>query len=122
MVKRISQSLRLLHNRRPVRRSRRCCSRNVTWWFDAAPGEEAVTFVDKVKKFDVAQLTAAQLRVKQRLQKVNERLATSTPRKRPDIDVFKKIISDTESESEYDDKDDSDQEDTFTFKKSTKPD
>ena len=76
---------------------------------------------DKVEKVDVAQLTAAQLRVKQRQQKVNERLATSTPGERPDIDVFKNIFSDTESESEDDDKDDSNQEDTFTFKKSTKP-
>jgi len=77
---------------------------------------------DKVEKVDVAQLTAAQLRVKQRQQKVNERLATSMPGERPDIDVFKNIFSDTDSESEDDDKDDSDQEDTFTFKtKSTKP-
>ena len=57
---------------------------------------------DKLEKPDVAQLTAAQLRVKQRQQKVNERIATSTPGERPDIDVFKNIFSDTESESEDD--------------------
>ena len=55
---------------------------------------------DKLEKPDVAQLTAAQLRVKQRQQKVNERISTSTPGERPDIDVFKNIFSDTESESE----------------------
>ena len=42
-----------------------------------------------MEKVDVAQLTAAQLRVKQRQQKVSERMATSTPGERPSIDVFK---------------------------------
>ena len=42
-----------------------------------------------MEKVDVAQLTAAQLRVKQRQQKVSERMATSAPGERPSIDVFK---------------------------------
>ena len=58
---------------------------------------------DKMEKPDVSQLNATQLRIKQRQQKVSERMATSAPGERPSIDVFKNIFSDTESESEDDD-------------------
>ena len=85
----------------------------------SAPLAKRPSRFDKTEKVETAQLTAQQLRVKQRQQKVQERMATTALNERPSIDVFKNIFSDTDTESSSNENSDSedDERQNLTFSK-----